>query len=297
FLDTAPASLADAAILHEELNQNHYENNEKDYEQEETDEDRILREHPLQDEFAEDIPFPENAVHPNEDPTSLQNFEEELANAFAKTVLEDSNKIDPHLDAALSLSVHSTPPPPVATLPTFTTMQSYLSAISTPPSSPDVFMNGASSYMYMVSLPERVLRLDDLLKPVPWIPPAPSGPPTPKSELAKYARIGQISESYQLDFWQHYTFETYARHLLLAYLTDANEIEPTVSPQWNLKPQLIGYLGGEAGTGKSAVIAALLHFSRLWGHPNTIETMAFMGLAGLMIDGDWVAYGGTPGPF
>ncbi|KAJ3216872.1 hypothetical protein HDU81_001028, partial [Chytriomyces hyalinus] len=127
FLDTAPTSLADAAILHEELNQNHYENNEKDYQQEETDEDCILREHPLQDEFAEDIPFPKNAVHPNEDPTLLQNFEEELANAFAKTVLEDSNKIDPHLDAALSLSVHSTPPPPVATLPIFTTMQSYLS--------------------------------------------------------------------------------------------------------------------------------------------------------------------------
>ncbi|KAJ3242384.1 hypothetical protein HDU77_010779, partial [Chytriomyces hyalinus] len=61
-----------------------------------------------------------------------------------------------------------------------------------------------------------------------------------------------------------------------------------MSPPSNLKPQLIGYLGGEAGTGKSAVIAALLLFSRLWGRPNTIETMAFMGLAGLMIDGDTI---------
>ncbi|KAJ3242667.1 hypothetical protein HDU77_010729, partial [Chytriomyces hyalinus] len=98
FLDSVPASLADAAILHEELNQNHYENNEKDCQQEETDEDCILQEYSLQVKFTEDIPFLENAVHPNEDPTSLQNFEKELANALAKTVLEDSNKIDPHLD-------------------------------------------------------------------------------------------------------------------------------------------------------------------------------------------------------
>ncbi|KAJ3390067.1 hypothetical protein HDU80_011359, partial [Chytriomyces hyalinus] len=86
----------------------------------------------------------------------------------------------------------------------------------------------------------------------------------------------------------HYTFETYARHLLYAYLTDANDEQLRMSPPSNLKPQLVGYLGGEAGTGKSAVIAALLLFSRLWGRPNTIETMAFMGLAGLMIDGDTI---------
>ncbi|ORY19915.1 hypothetical protein BCR33DRAFT_646247, partial [Rhizoclosmatium globosum] len=48
------------------------------------------------------------------------------------------------------------------------------------------------------------------------------------------------------------------------------------------------YLGGEAGTGKSAVIAALLTFATLWGRRNTIETMSFMGLAGLMIDGDTI---------
>ncbi|KAI8819294.1 hypothetical protein BJ741DRAFT_585132 [Chytriomyces cf. hyalinus JEL632] len=154
FLDTALSSLAEAAKLHEDFNQNHYESNEKDYQQEETDEERILREHPLLDSFAENVPFPDIDMDEGQDPTSLQNFEEELAAAFARSVLEDADKIDPYLDEALSLSVHSTPPPPVATLPTYTSVQSYMSAISIPPSSPDVFINGASSYQYLVSQSE-----------------------------------------------------------------------------------------------------------------------------------------------
>jgi hypothetical protein len=56
----------------------------------------------------------------------------------------------------------------------------------------------------------------------------------------------------------------------------------------NIKPQLIGYIGGEAGTGKSAVISALLTLSLLWGRRNTIETMAYMGLAGLNVEGDTI---------
>jgi hypothetical protein len=44
----------------------------------------------------------------------------------------------------------------------------------------------------------------------------------------------------------------------------------------------------EAGTGKSAIIAAVLLFATLAGRRNTVETMAFSGLAGLAIDGDTI---------
>ncbi|KAJ3216594.1 hypothetical protein HDU81_001065, partial [Chytriomyces hyalinus] len=251
FLDTASSNLADATRLHEALNQNHYESNEKDYQLEESDEDRILREHPMQDLFADDMPFPEDSVHDQEDPMTLHQFEEEMANSIARSALEDCEKIDPFLDVALSLSVHATPSPPVASLPFFPNLDTYFKAIAPPllPSkSAESFEDGATKYNS--SLPEHEKKASN------WI----SGNP--------------------------YTFETY---LLLAYLTDAQDKQLKVSPPpYKLKPQLIGYLGGEAGTGKSAVIAALLLFAQLWGRPNTIETMAFMGLAGLMIDGDTI---------
>ena len=55
-------------------------------------------------------------------------------------------------------------------------------------------------------------------------------------------------------------FETYARHLLYLYACDIDRSEfHNVCPP-NIKPQLVGYLGGAAGTGKSAVISALLDF-------------------------------------
>ncbi|KAJ3377252.1 hypothetical protein HDU80_003393, partial [Chytriomyces hyalinus] len=76
FLNTASPSLVHAAKLHEELNQNHYESNEKDYQLEESDEDRILREHPLQDPSAEDLPFYDNNIDGQEDPMTLQQFED-----------------------------------------------------------------------------------------------------------------------------------------------------------------------------------------------------------------------------
>lgn len=61
-----------------------------------------------------------------------------------------------------------------------------------------------------------------------------------------------------------------------------------LAKQLSLKKQLIGYVGGEAGTGKSAFIAAILTFATLWGRRNTVETMAFTGLAALNVDGDTI---------
>jgi ATP-dependent DNA helicase PIF1 len=54
---------------------------------------------------------------------------------------------------------------------------------------------------------------------------------------------------------------------------------------YEIKPQLLGYLGGEAGTGKSTVVDALLAFARLWGREGSVETMAFTGVAAINIKG------------
>lgn len=59
---------------------------------------------------------------------------------------------------------------------------------------------------------------------------------------------------------------------------------PSAGP-YDIKPQMIAYLGGEAGTGKSTVIHAILRFARGWNRPRTVDTMAFTGVAAINIDG------------
>ncbi|GMF42237.1 unnamed protein product [Phytophthora fragariaefolia] len=54
---------------------------------------------------------------------------------------------------------------------------------------------------------------------------------------------------------------------------------------YDIKPQLIDYLGGEAGTGKSTVVEALLVLARCWGREGSIETLAFTGAAATNIHG------------
>ncbi|OWY96602.1 hypothetical protein PHMEG_00033095 [Phytophthora megakarya] len=54
---------------------------------------------------------------------------------------------------------------------------------------------------------------------------------------------------------------------------------------YSLKDQLIGYLGGEAGTGKSTVVDALLTFAQKWGRTGSVETLAFTGVAAINIHG------------
>jgi len=84
----------------------------------------------------------------------------------------------------------------------------------------------------------------------------------------------------------------YARHLKFLFIRDIDpslpEMTDELAAEFNLQKQLIGYIGGEAGTGKSAFIAAILTFATLWGRRNTVETMAFTGLAALNVQGDTI---------
>ena len=103
--------------------------------------------------------------------------------------------------------------------------------------------------------------------------------------------------AFRLNLFQHYIFETMARHLLSCYsgdiaLENQNDLKEQlihINPNMGyLKEQLIGYSGGEAGSGKSAIISATLTFATLWGRRNTVETMAPSGVAGLLVQGDTV---------
>ena len=71
----------------------------------------------------------------------------------------------------------------------------------------------------------------------------------------------------------------------------ANTVVNEERARYALEPQLIGYLGGEAGSGKSAVIEALLIFATRWGRRNAIETLAFTGIAAIQADGKTIHSG------
>jgi len=110
--------------------------------------------------------------------------------------------------------------------------------------------------------------------------------------LPSFPSIELVSEAFQLNFWQHVVFESAARHLLYAYSQDiADALSEPILPlvvnasPYELKPQLIAYLGGEAGTGKSTVVDALLRFASRWGREGSVETLAFTGAAAINIKG------------
>jgi len=101
-----------------------------------------------------------------------------------------------------------------------------------------------------------------------------------------------VDEAVGLNFWQHAVFEVAARHLLFEYSNDVATAlrEPIYPPchiaqPYELKPQLVAYLGGEAGTGKSNVIHALLTLGQRWERDGSVETLAFTGVAAINIQG------------
>lgn len=137
----------------------------------------------------------------------------------------------------------------------------------------------------------RLERLEECFGPVEWIPPTPRPRWTPDT-LPPFPKIAVVSEAFRLNMWQHVMFETTARHLLYAYSQDIGDAlgEPLYPLNHNRAPyqvssQLRAYFGGEAGTGKSTVVHALLKFAKLWGRNGSVETMAFTGVAAINIAG------------
>lgn len=154
--------------------------------------------------------------------------------------------------------------------------------------------NTAGTDVFLREFPDAPTRLDrfeECFRPVPWRQPT-DLPQWTVASLPAFPSIAVTAEAYCLNFWQHTMFEVAARHLLYAYSTDIQAAlhEPmypathTAEP-YDIKPQLVAYFGGEAGTGKSTVIHALLKYAELWGRAGSVETLGFTGVAAINIQG------------
>jgi hypothetical protein len=139
--------------------------------------------------------------------------------------------------------------------------------------------------------PTRLDRFQECFRPVSWHEPAAS-PQWSRAVLPAFPSIAVTSEAFHMNFWQHAMFEVAARHLLYAYSTDVADVlcEPMYpasyrAKPYEIRPQMIAYLGGEAGTGKSTVVHGLLAFSKMWGREGSVETLAFTGVAAINVKG------------
>ena len=128
--------------------------------------------------------------------------------------------------------------------------------------------------------------------PIPWVDTAHLGPPD-ISNLQPFASITDISQALRLNLDQHFVFETATRKLLSHFTDDIVSESQNNAYKVNQQPcnkQLVGYVGGEAGSGKSEIISGILTMARLWGRRNTVETMASTGLAGILVEGDTIHF-------
>jgi hypothetical protein len=186
----------------------------------------------------------------------------------------------------------------------FTTYDEYKKELLDPRTGRPEHFNGTTQFSTWEEQPDiKIKTMTEFFEPVPWNNPkkakldcSPEAIDAAVKALPHFASIKDISTALRLTFWQHAAYETYARHLMYLYMSDVKDNDPLFAnvqvphhvATRILKDQLIGFVGGIAGSGKSAVISGLLLFAQLWGRRDTIETMAFTGLASLNVDGNTV---------
>jgi len=188
-------------------------------------------------------------------------------------------------------------------LPVFTGMKAFKESLVNASLDKPENVNGVDMFRrWEESTTVKIKLLYEVFEPIPWTEPSRKHASVAEAnaykneqikKLCKFDSIQNISKAMELNFWQHAVFETYARHLKYKFLLDIKEnVEemktmklPAGHQTEFLKTQLIGYVGGIAGSGKSSVIAAILTFAQLWGRRDTVETMSFTGLASQQIDG------------
>jgi len=315
FLATDTSDAVDARIQ-EELFINYYSNENCSIPAGESEEDVLFRNHP----FAEDENDPRrhpavshdcehNVAAAIVDQMLLDGCVDDDVDAFlnissTRTGLPDAmnnlfqatKQLHPPADLGNGLTV----------LPVFKDMDSYRAELVDPTTETADQSSGAALFVVWEECKDVKLKLlSEFFDPVPWKDPSKlSAIPQAVAiqRLTKFSSIAKVAVAFRLNFWQHAVFETFARHLLYRFLGDIEkasafqaastesfdvielDVPPTVLNGF-LKEQLIGYMGGIAGSGKSAVIGALLAFARLWGRRNTVETMSFTGLASQQVEG------------
>ena len=192
-------------------------------------------------------------------------------------------------------------------LPAFTNFRSFKESLIDPSTEKPEHVKGVSMFNgWKEKHDVKIKMLSEYFEPVPWTEPPIQDMSFSDANLLKAAKISKlrkfdsiknISIAMQLNFWQHHVFQSYARHLMYNFALDISDDDaqlkaalafPEGTESTFLKTQLMGYVGGIAGSGKSAVIAAILTFARLWGRRDTVETMSFTGLASQQVEGNTI---------
>jgi hypothetical protein len=123
--------------------------------------------------------------------------------------------------------------------------------------------------------------------PTPFHDSSHLGPPD-TSTLQDFCNISEISIALRLNFGQHGPFDMYGRALLRSIVKDIQATDNSMKfSEQNSTPQmqLIGFIGGDAGVGKSAIIKGLLLLATKWKRRDLVETLAYTNIAACNIDG------------
>jgi hypothetical protein len=302
---------ANAAILQESFIANYYQSDHQDAvdNNQQTAETLIMNSHPFDDELNDPHYQPNNMEQ-----TFLQL--EELQDALRDdgvdetellSMLQTENDTRAQLQCFVPLQegfnfnaeiYPNIAKPSELSIPLFRgTHVDYVSKLIDPRVANDKENVGTQLFIGNIEVNDvKIKMLKEYYEPIPWIDPSHSGiiGPPDITRLPQFCSIRQISQAMRLDFWQHYNFETVARHLLYEWVVrdiakadkSLNEIE--FQRPIHIKKSLIHFMFGNAGTGKSAVINSILLLARLWGRRDSVETMACTGVAGLQIDGETI---------
>jgi hypothetical protein len=283
---------ASQAKVQEDLLMNYYRNGDESKDDEETAETKILKEHPLEnpDDKDDDVIDEDEAIYNN---LLDDGYDEEEVMNLASLIKEDVEiNLSPEIEPIFHKNIENTPKskPIRLNLPKFTNHDDYLKKLIDPRKEVIEDYNGTTVFMnkYSNNFKEmEILLREQYYNPIKWVNTNNLGAPIPQT-IGRFEGISSISQKMRLNIWQHYVFEVHARHLLFEYTKDickdVEEIDIQISP--HLQQQLISYIGGSAGSGKSAIISSLLLFAQSWGRRDTVETMSYTGIASILIDGE-----------
>ncbi|KAI9348154.1 hypothetical protein BDR26DRAFT_948318, partial [Obelidium mucronatum] len=287
-VDESMAEFVQQARRHEDFNRNHYENcyAEKDPNYE-ADETRICREHQLNDPTINNQPAHSNEVENLLD-LQFDILDDDIGFHFLSEQEEDESLLQSLPQGMKAIDINFSllsGMPTFPQMPEFTNMDDYKKRLQDPGDMEASGLEGTTMFLQW-NRENKILLLQECCTPVPWVDSSHLGPPD-ISQLQQFASISEISIAYRLDFFQHLAFQEVARHLMYSFITDiqyAGKLQIPL-PHLALKPQLISFLGGEAGHGKSECIISLLTFVRLWGRRDTVEVLAPTNLTAMHLGG------------
>ncbi|GMF12526.1 unnamed protein product [Phytophthora lilii] len=114
---------------------------------------------------------------------------------------------------------------------------------------------------------------------------------TSSPKLTKnFVSIFETSRAYTLNEGQHYAFKAIGKALLSRWRQAETLRDPEVSLSSVLfKTQLLLFLGGEGGTGKSRIVDAVQAFCESWDRPQALLKAALTGKAATLIAGSSIS--------